>query len=117
MEEEGKLFYFKYKLADSDENDRVKLEVYYKAMVNSLPSSPIEHPLVRVRMWLSEKLHERSSMFDNMEAAVSGTLRFAEAMGIRSGLNDAGRLATQLISAEFCGSTITCCCADVGGYE
>ena len=52
------------KLADSDESDRVKLEVYYKAMVNSLPSSPIEHPLVRVRMWLSEKLHERSSMFD-----------------------------------------------------
>ena len=32
-------------------------------------------------MWLSEKLHERSSMFDNMESAVSGTLRFAEAMG------------------------------------
>ena len=24
---------------------------------------------------------------------------------------------TQLISAELCGSTITCCCADVGGYE
>ena len=71
------------KLADSDESDRVKLEVYYKAMVNSLPSSPIEHPLVRVRMWLSEKLHERSSMFDSMESAVSGTLRFAEAMGIR----------------------------------
>ena len=54
------------KLADSDESDRVKLEVYYKAMVNSLPSSPIEHPLVRVRMWLSEKLHERSSMFDSI---------------------------------------------------
>ena len=79
------------KLADSDESDRVKLEVYYKAMVNSLPSSPIEHPLLRVRMWLSEKLHERSSMFDNMESAVSNTLRFAEAMGIRSGLNDGAR--------------------------
>ena len=26
-------------------------------------------------------------------------------------------LSTQLISAELCGSTITCCCADVGGYE
>ena len=24
---------------------------------------------------------------------------------------------TQLISAELSGSTITCCCADVGGYE
>ncbi len=51
------------------------------AKISCLPSSPIEHPLVRVRMWLSEKLHERSSMFDNMESAVSGTLRFAEAMG------------------------------------
>ena len=69
-------------------------------MVNSLPNTPIEHPLVRVRMWLSEKLHERSSMFDSMESAVSGTLRFAEAMGIRSGVNDAARQATPVIDPK-----------------
>ena len=37
------------KLDGNDETKRVTLETYYKAMIFSLPSSPIEHPLVRTR--------------------------------------------------------------------
>ena len=38
------------KLDGNDENKRVTLETYFKAMIASMPSSPIEHPLVRTRM-------------------------------------------------------------------
>ena len=59
------------------------LETYFKAMIASMPNSPIEHPLVRTRMWLSEKLHERSPIFGTVEEAINATIRFAGALGMR----------------------------------
>ena len=85
------------KLDGNDESDRVKLETYFKAMIASMPSAPIEHPLVRTRMWLSEKLHERSPMFSTVEEAINGTIRFAGALGIKPMSNESGKQITPVI--------------------
>ena len=42
----------------------MSLETYYTAIRDGLPDKPFEAPLVRLRQWIAEKLHEKSPIFD-----------------------------------------------------
>ena len=67
----------------NNEYDRVSLETYYTAIRDGLPDKPFEAPLVRLRQWIAEKLHEKSPIFDRPLLA-GGRVRAASTMPARA---------------------------------
>ena len=70
------------RITGNNEYDRVSLQTYYLAIRDGLPDKPFEAPLVRLRQWLAERLHDMSPIYDNPAKAISAILGFAEVLNL-----------------------------------
>ena len=70
------------RITGNDEYERVSLQTYYLAIRDGLPDKPFEAPLVRLRQWLAERLHDMSPIYDNPSKAISAILGFAEVLNL-----------------------------------
>ena len=74
----------------NSEYERVSLETYYTAIRDGLPDKPFEAPLVRLRQWIAEKLHEKSPIFDRPALAIEKILGRWVGRGPRGLVSNAG---------------------------
>ena len=63
------------RITGNNEYDRVSLQTYYLAIRDGLPDKLFEAPLVRLRQWLAERLHDMSPIYDNPAKAISAGAR------------------------------------------
>ena len=60
------------RIGSNNETDAVKLDDFYQLVLNKLPTSPIEAPIVRLRSWFAEKHFEKAGFLSNVRLRGSG---------------------------------------------